>query len=112
MKILLKLEMFSLLITSLFTYFSIYHFNLWLFLLLILLPDLAMIGYLFNNKFGAYCYNITHNLILPSILLIIGLYIKNDTSVMVAIILYSHIFGDRTLGYGLKYTDRFKHTHL
>ncbi|MEJ6347968.1 DUF4260 family protein [Holzapfeliella sp. He02] len=112
MKTLLKLEMLSLLVVSLFTYFSVFHFNLWLFLLLILTPDLSMIGYLINSKIGAYSYNSVHNLILPSILVVIGLMASNDLFIMFAIILYSHIFADRSLGYGLKYTTSFKSTHL
>ena len=44
-------------------FYAGYH---WLLYLLLLFSfDIFMIGYLFNNKLGAYVYNTGHSLILP-----------------------------------------------
>ena len=41
--------------------FGLLHFAWWWFLLLILAPDLGMIGYVFGNKIGALTYNLSHH---------------------------------------------------
>lgn len=83
----------------------------WLFILFPLF-DLSAVGYLQNNKLGALTYNIGHSLIGPSI--IIALYILGGHEMLLSIGLawLFHIFVDRALGYGLKHTEGFRHTHL
>ncbi|MET4560339.1 DUF4260 domain-containing protein [Lysinibacillus parviboronicapiens] len=89
-----------------------FDFSMLLFILLLLVPDFSMLGYLFNTKIGALFYNIGHSLVLPAILLMIAFALNASLLLMLSIIWLSHIFLDRTLGYGLKYNEAFNKTHL
>lgn len=84
----------------------------WLFAALILAPDLSMIGYAFGLKIGAFCYNLAHNYVLPGILAVTGIYLNDNLFINIAIIWFGHIGMDRMIGYGLKYSSGFKHTHF
>lgn len=112
MKKLLNLEYLSLILIILFIYFVVFNFSWWLLLLLLFTPDLSIVGYLINTKIGAYIYNVFHHLLFPSVLLTIALKANNELLMMLSLICYLHIYLDRLLGYGLKYTDSFQHTHL
>jgi hypothetical protein len=83
-----------------------------LFVLLILAPDLAMLGYFAGPAVGALVYNAFHILVWPAILLLAGLYAGNDLAMQVAAIWIAHIAMDRALGYGLKLPSGFTDTHL
>lgn len=109
---LLKIENLLLFMLTLFIYFYLFKFSLWYFLILLFIPDVSMIGYFINTKVGAYIYNTIHYLFFPITLLIISILVKSNTATMIALIWISHIFMDRSLGFGLKYLDDFKHTHL
>ena len=96
---------------------SIYLFNQtdlawWWFPALILLPDLGMLGYIANAKSGAVMYNLFHHKAVAIALLCIGFYSADAWISLAGIILFGHSSMDRILGYGLKYNDDFKHTHL
>jgi hypothetical protein len=85
----------------------------WLvFALAFFLPDLSMVGYFAGSRTGAATYNAAHSLVVPIVLALIGL--ATDTSVLtgVALIWLAHIGFDHAIGYGLKYADGFKETHL
>ncbi|PTE10321.1 DUF4260 domain-containing protein [Mesorhizobium helmanticense] len=84
----------------------------WLFVLLILVPDLSMLGYLAGPRVGAIAYNALHILIVPLILAIAGYVFANSTATAVALIWIVHIAIDRALGYGLKLPSGFQDTHL
>lgn len=71
-----------------------------------------MAGYLVDKKIGAYVYNFGHSLIAPCTLLIIGSVLKNNAAIGFSLIWFGHIGFDRMMGYGLKHTSGFKHTHL
>jgi hypothetical protein len=86
--------------------------NWLLFLLLILAPDLAMLGYLVGTRVGAAVYNITHTYALPVALGGYGFLATHALAVHVALIWLAHIGIDRVLGFGLKYPTSFKDTHL
>jgi hypothetical protein len=83
-----------------------------LFAVLLLAPDVGMLGYLANTRVGATTYNLLHTYLGPGILLVAG--VAADSSLMYSIgfIWFAHIGLDRALGYGLKYPDAFTHTHL
>ncbi|MGB7394118.1 MAG: DUF4260 domain-containing protein [Pricia sp.] len=111
MKILLKLE--EVLMFALGIYlFSILPYAWWWFLLLILAPDIGMIGYAFGNKTGAVSYNIFHHKGLAIAIYLIGIYLSLPLWQLLGVILFSHASFDRALGYGLKYDKGFKFTHL
>ncbi len=105
----LRLEGALLLGALIVAYWSI-RANWLVFIVLLLAPDLAMLGYLRNTKVGAWCYNAFHTLVGP--LLLGALSVRFHNLVALAIIWAAHIAMDRALGYGLKYEDSFGHTHL
>lgn len=82
------------------------------FLVLILAPDIGMIGYAFGDKIGAYAYNLFHHKGLAILIYIIGWWLSNDYLLFSGIILFGHASMDRIFGYGLKYEKGFKFTHL
>jgi hypothetical protein len=83
-----------------------------LFLLLILAPDLSMVGYLRDKKIGALTYNIVHNYILAAAFIAWGVYFESSIVLSLGLILSAHIGFDRFLGFGLKYPTAFKDSHL
>jgi Domain of unknown function (DUF4260) len=83
-----------------------------LFALLILAPDISMLGYLFGPKVGAATYNLFHTYALPATLATFGVLAGSPLAVSVALVWFAHIGMDRLVGYGLKYTSGFKDTHL
>ena len=84
----------------------------WLFALLLLAPDLSMLGYLVGPRVGALTYNIFHAYPLPAALGIFGVLAGAPPAVSVALVWFAHIGMDRLVGYGLKYPTAFKDTHL
>ena len=84
----------------------------WLFALLILAPDVSMLGYLAGPRVGAVAYNALHTLIVPLALLLAGCLLASSTTTAVALIWLAHIAIDRALGYGLKLSTGFQDTHL
>lgn len=112
LKGMLRLEAATILTLSSLAYFQ-YTPDWKMFALLFLLPDLALLGYLVNNKTGAVLYNLTHSLIGPALCLGISWIIANsEMGITIGLIWTAHVGFDRTLGYGLKYSSGFKHTHL
>lgn len=87
-------------------------FPIWLFFVLLLVPDITMIGYAINKKIGAGVYNFGHSFILPLLLALCYLYFSKDYLLLISVIWIAHIFMDRLLGFGLKYQDSFKETHI
>ena len=111
MKSILKLE--ELLQFALGIYlFSTLSYAWWWFLVLILLPDIGMLGYLVNTKTGALTYNVFHHKALAILFFLAGIYFEIEVMQLIGIILFSHAALDRIFGYGLKYADNFKNTHL
>jgi hypothetical protein len=87
-------------------------YNWVLFAVLILAPDLSMVGYLANPRTGAAVYNLFHIYLWPAALLAIGLVTDNGTLNAIALTWMIHIGIDRMSGFGLKYPTFFKDTHL
>ena len=86
--------------------------NWWLFALLILAPDLSMLGFLAGERTGVHIYNLAHSYFGPLVLAGLGLFMGIVWAVPVALIWAAHIGIDRALGYGLKYPGAMNHTHL
>ncbi|MCA3080320.1 MAG: DUF4260 domain-containing protein [Rhodocyclaceae bacterium] len=86
--------------------------SLGLFLALILVPDLAILGYLRDARLGAFLYNLTHNYALPLLICCVALTVKSDLAFQISLIWIAHIGIDRMLGFGLKYATGFADTHL
>ncbi len=111
MKLLLNLEEWGIFLLCVYL-FSRLNFAWWWFPTLLLLPDLGMIGYLFNPKIGAITYNLIHHRLVAASTAGFALYSGNNNWKLVAIILFAHIAMDRAMGYGLKFEDSFFNTHL
>ena len=84
----------------------------WLFLLLLLTPDISMLGYVFNSRIGAAIYNLFHSYPLPTVLLVAGLWLNIPMLSFAGVLFLAHIGWDRMLGYGLKLPSSFQDTHL
>jgi hypothetical protein len=84
----------------------------WLFWLLFLTPDIGMLGYIINTKIGALSYNLLHHKGVAVLFYLAGLYFSNNALQFTGLLLFAHSSFDRMLGYGLKYSDSFQHTHL
>ena len=84
----------------------------WLFVILLLVPDVGILGYLRGTRVGAVVYNVFHTYLPPAALMAIGILVDDRLLVSLALIWFAHIGLDRALGYGLKYPDGFQHTHL
>lgn len=108
---LLHLEGAAILWLALYLYYSS-HFSWWLFAVLFLAPDLAMLGYLKDGKWGAATYNFVHTSTLPILLLTLAFPLPAHQCFPYALIWLAHIGFDRLLGYGLIYPTFFKDTHL
>jgi hypothetical protein len=84
----------------------------WLFLLLVLAPDLSIAGYAAGVRIGALVYDVAHTYVLPVALSVVGVVTNAEDAVAVGLIWLTHIGVDRAVGYGLKYPTGFKDTHL
>ena len=110
-KILLHLEGLSVLLMSIYFY-NYFQFSWVLFFVLLLAPDIAMIGYLINKKIGATIYNSIHTYSLSILIIISGLVLSSQLTLAIGLIISAHIGMDRMFGFGLKYPTNFKDTHL
>ncbi|WP_349352609.1 MULTISPECIES: DUF4260 domain-containing protein [unclassified Flagellimonas] len=111
MKTTLKLEELLMFVLGIYL-FSLLDYAWWWFLVLILIPDIGMIGYAFGNRAGAFSYNLFHHKGLALVIYLTGVYFSLPLCQLIGIILFSHSALDRMLGYGLKYEKGFKFTHL
>jgi hypothetical protein len=109
--VLRRLEGLALAAICVWLYASI-HEPWWLFALLFLAPDLSMIGYLAGPRVGAAAYNLVHTWVTPVVLFAIGWWGNAPSLLPLAFILGAHIGFDRALGFGLKLSTGFRHTHL
>ncbi len=107
----LLLEEVGLFGLSLFMYTQL-PYGWGLFALLILTPDVFMLGYLAGKRVGALIYNIGHHRGLALAVWGMGYHVGISWIMLIGVILFAHASMDRIFGYGLKYADDFKHTHL
>ena len=88
------------------------QFGWLLFAILILAPDLSMVGYLGGAKIGAPIYNLVHTLVGPLLLIGFSVLTARGWLLPYGLIWTAHIGMDRMLGFGLKYPTNFRDTHL
>lgn len=123
MKNLLKLEELAQFLLVLFILLAA-HMPWWVFLLVLLGPDIGMLGYLMNPMVGAVTYNTLHHKGIAVGFVLTGQIARYSTAFdgffgdfdevmfILGVILYGHASLDRIFGYGLKFGDNFHHTHL
>lgn len=110
-RVLLHLEGAVVLATAAFVYFAL-GLTWWVFLLFLLAPDLSAFGYLFGSRAGSITYNLAHTIAWPLVIGAAGWGLGWAWAAPVALIWLAHIGLDRMIGYGLKYPEAFKLTHL
>ena len=84
----------------------------WLVPVVVLLPDLAMMGYVGGTRIGAFLYNLAHAIPVPAVIIGLGWWQNRPLILGLGLVWLAHIPLDRLMGYGLKYDDHFQHTHL
>ena len=105
-------ELAQLAVTLIALYYQPLEFRWWAWIILFLLPDVSMLGYLINTSVGAVSYNFFHHKLIAILVLGAGWYMNIPVMTLSGLLLYAHSSFDRVMGYGLKYFDSFKHTHL
>ena len=113
MKTTIKLEEAGLILVALY-FLCRYSLGLsfWWWLLLFFSPNISMLGYLVNTRVGTVTYNLFHHRTIALLIATVGYYLHHDVLTAIGILLFAHSSFDRMMGYGLKYPDAFKHTHL
>ncbi len=84
---------------------------LWL-LPALLLPDIAIAGYLGGPRIGAFAYNLVHNWAFGLAIAGAGLALGIIPLALAGTILIAHTGMDRAAGYGVKLASGFGDTHL
>ncbi len=78
----------------------------------LLIPDLAIAGYLAGPRIGAFVYNLVHNWAFGFSIAGIGLALGIAPLAIAGTVLIAHAGMDRSAGYGLKLASGFGDTHL
>lgn len=82
------------------------------FMALLLVPDLAALGYLRGSRLGAATYNLAHTYLWPAALVGYWALVGDALVLGIGLVWAAHIGMDRMLGFGLKYPTAFRDTHL
>ncbi|TFJ91383.1 DUF4260 domain-containing protein [Lentibacillus salicampi] len=100
-KLLLHIEGLMVFLLTLYLY-GFFSFNWILFLILLLAPDVSMLGYLISNNAGTRIYNICHTYSLAIVIVLCGLLFASASLLAIGLIWTAHIGMDRMFGFGLK----------
>jgi hypothetical protein len=111
MKNILRIEEFAMFLVSAYGLY-LFKADWWCYPLLLIGPDISMLGYLAGNKVGMISYNLFHHKGIAIALFLAGLMIDDINLQIAATILFGHASLDRVFGYGLKLKEGFKYTHL
>ena len=88
------------------------HYAWWIWIPIFLAPDLSMLGYLMGNKTGAFLYNLFHHQLVAIVIAAVGMALQLQNIELAGLVLLGHSSLDRIVGYGLKFKEGFKFTHL
>jgi hypothetical protein len=108
----LRLEGLAVFVSALILYHQVIGQSWTLFFLLFFFPDIGFLGYLGGKKIGALSYNALHTYVAPLALGILCWLLSFSDWYFLVVIWVAHIGFDRSVGFGLKYADGFKFTHL
>jgi len=112
LRTLLNLEELFLFIGSVILFGIATEYSWWMYALLFFLPDIAFAAYLINTQVGSWVYNFLHHKGVMVLLILAGYYLSIPILLATGIVFLGHSSFDRLVGYGLKFPDDFKHTHL
>jgi hypothetical protein len=87
-------------------------YSILLLVVLFLAPDLSFVGLAGGPRVGAITYDAAHTYVGPILLASASLIGEWMPGVELGLIWMAHIGIDRALGYGLRYPDAFRDTHL
>lgn len=107
-----RIESAAIAVAGLLGYFVVLDGSPLLFLVLILAPDISMVGYLHDSRTGALIYNAVHTYLGPVVLVGYGVLAGIPAAQQVGLVWMVHIAADRVVGFGLKTEEGFGHTHL
>lgn len=112
--VLLRLEGLFVLLAALTAYATLLHGRWWTFAVFFLAPDLSLLGYAAKSwpRFAAALYNAAHTYVLPLLLALAAAKAGWRIGELAAAVWLAHIAFDRLLGFGLKYPESFKQTHI
>jgi hypothetical protein len=111
--VLLRLEGLLELVVGCIAYQRLYPHHWGIFALLFLAPDISLPGYLRSaSKASAAFYNLVHSYVLPLALGLISWELDSGLGGQLALIWLAHISFDRCLGFGLKFPESFRVTHI
>lgn len=111
MKNIIKLEEMAMLGLCIYA-LSFFRVDWWWYLILVLGPDISMLGYFGGNKIGVACYNLFHQKGIAIAVFVAGLMMPDLLVQTIGVVLFGHSSMDRMFGYGLKTGEGFKYTHL
>ena len=111
-RLLLRLEGLTILIASVVAYREIG--GSWLtFAILLLVPDVGLVGYAAGPRIGAHVYNSVHTYLGPALVAVLACFGALPAAAWpICLIWLAHIGMDRSLGLGLKFPSSFQATHL
>jgi hypothetical protein len=110
-RLLLRLEGLVVLAASIAAYHAL-GASWVLFALLLLVPDVGLLGYVAGPRVGAIAYNAWHTYVAPGVVGIAALISGRTELWPICLIWTAHIGMDRALGFGLKFATAFGCTHL
>lgn len=84
----------------------------WVWLALLLAPDVCFVAFLAGRQAGTRAYNAVHTTVGPLLLGAAAVLAAERAPALVALIWLAHIGMDRVLGFGLKYPGDVKDTHF
>ena len=111
MKALLQLEEIASFLFSIYL-FSTLSFSWWLYPLLFILPDLALLGLVVGRQVGMASYNLVHHKGIALGLFVAGTILGYPQAALAGTILLGHTSLDRVMGYGLMGGASFSHAQL
>jgi hypothetical protein len=110
---LLRAEALSVLFVACAAYHLLFPHHWVMFACLFLVPDLSLLLYARGpNAMANIAYNVIHSYVLPALLGGLAVLFASTLLGELSLIWISHIGFDRVLGYGLKYPNTFKFTHI
>ncbi|MEX2263638.1 MAG: DUF4260 domain-containing protein [Bryobacteraceae bacterium] len=82
------------------------------FALSFMIPDVSILPYLARKRIGGTSYNLVHSYTLPLAVALWGFSQQHALTIGLSLIWIAHIGFDRALGFGLKFPQAFRPTHI